>query len=141
MPDFLYTCPYDCYSERAYAAIVKAKLAISPQVLEWLPVRAETTRGRELGRYWWPKHSDNSEYDIFDYENSKYTVHEADGRTPNDISQWVLHGDTIQSLDLFYACRITTRWFCSPRFKSVVEENNLTGCRFLPADLSFVKNG
>ena len=140
MPDFLYALPYDCFSERAYAAIIKANLTISSQVLAWLSVRAENTRGRERGRYWWPKHSSKGAYDVFDYENSKFTVHEADGKSPNDISRWVLHGDTIQSLDLFYACKVNSRWFCTPRFKSVVEENELTGFKFLPAEFSFVKD-
>jgi hypothetical protein len=136
VPDYLWTMPHYCLSQRAYEALRRANLNLSPQ-LEWVPVRVIWKSGKDVGRYWWPKCGAHSAYDVFDYEHSKYTVYKTSRNDPklvDKVSEWVLRADKIGALDYFYGCRVY--WFASPRVKQVVEENGLLGFSFEPVSLS-----
>ena len=147
-PDWLMPIGQRCLSERALAIFRDAKINFSPQ-FQWIPVRVLRKSGKLVGRYWWAKcdeWSASKEFDVLDLESAKFTVFppEAFVKPPppgtivyNKVSDWVLKGEVIGSLDLFYGCRV--RWYGSLRLKAVVEDHGLKGFYFEPVALSFPK--
>ena len=132
-PDFLNAFPYRCLSERAIDLFRKEQLTLW-KGFHWVPVRIVRQSGKSVARYWWAKFDRRVDFDVFDYEHSKYTkFRPEDLKNPKEVvadrvSNWVLRGNMIGSLDFFHGCLV--RWYGSLRLKQLVETHKLRGFNF-----------
>jgi hypothetical protein len=119
-------------SYRLYALIQEFVL---DDAIHFLPADVLTWRHIQVDQYLYGYSTE--EHDILDYELANYKTVPGTSGSPVviEVKKWVALAERIPAYDLFCSAPIS-RWIVSDRLRDAIVAHGITGCRFLPIEIS-----
>jgi len=132
---------YDCIASAAHDPVINHRVYNVLQCftidegIHFLPADIRTSEGTTIDQYIYGYST--IEHDILDYERAIYKTVAGTTGSPVviEIKKWVALASRIPDCDLFCSGPLT-RWIVSDRLRDAMITHGITGCRFIPIEVS-----
>ncbi len=114
--------------------LIRQQFAID-EAINFLPADVLSWQGTKVDQFLYGYST--AEHDILDYERATYKTVPGTAGSPVviDIKRWVAMSSRIPDYDRFCSAPLT-RWIVSDRLQEAIVSHGITGCRFLPVEMS-----